>query len=407
MANIRPHKNKSGEVVSYYIQICLGRDEQYKPIFKTKTIKRPKGLTPAREHKEVERIADAWELEQRKEYQTNHSVIDKEKIPFAVFVKEHWIPDHVMDGSHTPKGVRFFEDTSNKLIAYFGPRKKLAAITTEDCKRYIGWMRTEAKQKSGKPYSQATIKHQYDTLRNILKYAERMDYIDRDPTIKLSEKEKPKVDNPVIEFLPPEQAKRFMDCLKQENIFWQTLVTILITSGLRRGEAVGLQWQDIDMDEYTITVQRSVSIDKNSENKIHIGKTKTGKNRTVPTTKNVCEMLQSLKTEYEKIGYAVLPTAFIFHSKDDPYKPIYPTHVTMWLRRFVTRNDLPKVSPHDLRHTAATLALESGANLKEVQELMGHSNPATTMKYYSGVTDEAKRRTVDGIERLLTSQPAT
>ena len=65
------------------------------------------------------------------------------------------------------------------------------------------------------------------------------------------------------------------------------------------------------------------------------------------------------------------------------------------------RHGLPDASPHDLRHSAATLALESGADLKQVQELLGHKDASTTLSFYAGVTEAAKRRTVEGIEGLL------
>ena len=61
----------------------------------------------------------------------------------------------------------------------------------------------------------------------------------------------------------------------------------------------------------------------------------------------------------------------------------------------------PESKSHDLRHTAATLALESGADLKQVQELLGHKDPSTTMGFYTGVTEEAQRRTIEGIESLI------
>ena len=59
------------------------------------------------------------------------------------------------------------------------------------------------------------------------------------------------------------------------------------------------------------------------------------------------------------------------------------------------------MSPHDLRHTAASLALESGAGIKEISELMGHSDIGTTSKFYAALTQEAKRRTVEGIGNVL------
>ena len=65
------------------------------------------------------------------------------------------------------------------------------------------------------------------------------------------------------------------------------------------------------------------------------------------------------------------------------------------------RHGLPNVSPHDLRHTAATLALESGADLKQIQQLLGHRDASTTLQFYAGVTEERQRQTVEGIENLL------
>jgi integrase len=113
-------------------------------------------------------------------------------------------------------------------------------------------------------------------------------------------------------------------------------------------------------------------------------------------------MLMELKAEQQKkYGGVLLPAAFIFCTEANPFLPVYPTEPTRFQRKFVKRHKLPNVSPHDLRHTAATLALESGANLKEVQELLGHSDPATTMAFYTGVSEEAQRRTVEGIESLI------
>ena len=96
-----------------------------------------------------------------------------------------------------------------------------------------------------------------------------------------------------------------------------------------------------------------------------------------------------------------MDSAYIFSTPEDPYRPLYPTTPTKWQASFVKRHKLPKVSPHDLRHTAATLALESGANLKDVQNLLGHKDPATTMKFYAGISKNRQRVTAAGIESLI------
>lgn len=75
--------------------------------------------------------------------------------------------------------------------------------------------------------------------------------------------------------------------------------------------------------------------------------------------------------------------------------------MTAWVHDFEVRHNLPKVSPHDLRHTAATLALQSGANLKTVQDLLGHADFKTTATYYTGITKEVQHETAAAVEALV------
>ena len=306
-----------------------------------------------------------------------------------------------MDGTHTPSSISFYKYMSDDLVSYFG-RKKLNSIDAEAVKRYIKFLNTEATSKNGEPLAPTTIQHHFGTLRNIMQYARRFHYIQFDPCQDLSQKEKPHRGKKKVDFLPPAQAQRFIQCVADEPLYWQCLLNVLITTGLRRGEAVGLQWGDIDSDKLTISISRNVSIDKDSPEKYHIGDTKTGEDRVVPISLRLYTLLMSFKREQEsKYQAALMPSAFIFCSDANPYAPLYPTTVTRHVSKFIKRHNLPNVSPHDLRHTAATLALESGADLKQVQELLGHKDASTTMQFYAGVTDEAKRRTVEGIESII------
>lgn len=399
---ITVNKNKSGEVISYRFRCCVGRDDEYKQVWRSVTVPRPEGLTPAREQKEIDRQYDAWSEQVKADYNRSHVKEDKNKITLTSFVKNHWWPDHVMDGTHEPKTVDFFAYTSNNILAYFGPRKQLRQIDAEAVKRYIKYLNTEAVTSRGAPYSKSTVQHHFNTLRNIMEYAVRFHYIPVDPCRELSQKEKPKLDSKKVDFLDPNDARRFMKCLEDEPLYWQCYFNVLITTGVRRGEAVALQWRDIDADKLILTIERNVTVDKNSPDKRHIGTPKTGEARTVPLSPRVYAMLKRFQHEQEQRFGAVLhPNAFIFCAANDPFVPVYPTEPTRRLRKFITRYHLPNVSPHDLRHTAATLALESGADLKQVQQLLGHSDPSTTLKFYTGVTEEAQRRTVEGIESLI------
>ena len=91
----------------------------------------------------------------------------------------------------------------------------------------------------------------------------------------------------------------------------------------------------------------------------------------------------------------------MFSNAEDPYWPLYPTTVTAWVHDFEVRHELPKVSPHDLRHTAATVALQSGANLKTVQDMLGHADFKTTATYYTGITEETRHETAAAVEALV------
>ncbi len=408
MHGIEIKRNKDGDIIAFKFRCCVGRDELCKQIWRTATVS-PDDVRledyPRFKKKYYDALIDIkreWDKQQKAEYERTHSKEDKARITLFDFVKGHWWPDHVMDGSHTPSSIAFYRNMSNDILSYFGDKKRLADIKMEDIKRYTKYLNTEAKTKRGEPLSSTTKVRHYQTLKNIINYALRFGYLKEDPCKMLTINDKPTKDSKQIDFLSPKDAQRFIKALEEEPLFWRTFETVLITCGLRRGEALGLQWDDIDKEKLEIRVCRNITIDQNAAEKYHVGKPKNGKERTVPLSPRVYSLLMSLKLETEeKIHAKLTPRSYIFCSSSSPYRPTYPTEPTRWQSKFVKRHSLPNVSPHDLRHTAATLALEGGADLKQVQELLGHEDPATTMAFYAGVTEEAKRRTVEGIEKVI------
>ena len=268
---------------------------------------------------------------QKEDFEKTRSKESKDKITFADFVNKHWWPDHVEDGSHTPSTISFYRHMADDLLTYFGPRKRLVQIDAEAVKRYVKYCNTEAKTKRGEPYKPTTTAHHYNTLRSVLEYARRFRYIQFNPCSDLSQKEKPKRGKKSIDFLTPDEAIAFLSAAETEPLFWKAFLNLLITTGLRRGEAVALQWGDIDPEKLTITIQRNVTIDKSSPDKIHVGPTKTGETRTVPVPPRVLALLMALKQEQQNRFKAVMmPTAYVFSSTADAYKPIYPTEPTRW-----------------------------------------------------------------------------
>ena len=163
-----------------------------------------------------------------------------------------------------------------------------------------------------------------------------------------------------------------------------------------------MQWGDIDLEQKTVQVVRNVIRDTKSETGIYIGTPKTEDGaRTIALSSYLMGLLEGWRAEQTARRGMLLPTAYVFSNAEDPYWPLYPTTVTAWVHDFAMKHDLPKVSPHDLRHTAATLALQSGANLKTVQDMLGHADFKTTATYYTGTTKETRHETAAAVEALV------
>ena len=105
--------------------------------------------------------------------------------------------------------------------------------------------------------------------------------------------------------------------------------------------------------------------------------------RTIPVVPSTLALLKQLQKQQEREHPATLLTrAFVFSSPGDPFEPRDPSAITRHMKRFVQRAGLPDVSPHDLRHSCASLLLSSGADIKSVQEILGHADASTTLNFY-------------------------
>lgn len=423
---------KTGKPICYKWTALLGRDEHTKKQIRLTKRVELYGLTPARERDRQQKEADAWEEKERAEYEKSTKKTpeelrrekrEKESITLEDFIDKHWITEHVEDGKHTPDSIAFFRSMSADIKRYFNsayPGMKLIEMDKAKVLAFLSYLRKDAKTKKGTPYSAATIQHYFSTLRNILEYAVYIEYLTENPCKKLKASDRPRREQKEIEFLDEDQAVDFLACLESEKeaeywkknngdvLFWKCMVNILITTGLRRGELVGLQWGDVDKKNMTFHIRRNVTVDtsnkgeKDPAKKIHIGELKGKEGRIAPLSKYVLGLLTEYRrAQQEKYGALLLPNSYIFCRADNPMLPLYPTEPTRLMKKFITRHKLPDMSPHDLRHTAGYLAIESGASVKDIQQLLGHKDPALTLRYYIGVKQTAAQRTVEGIEGIL------
>jgi integrase len=214
-------------------------------------------------------------------------------------------------------------------------------------------------------------------LNLIFEYAHKHDYINSNPLQKV---DSPKLEKHKVDALSKNHVIQFFEELEALPLVTRLIYTLLLTTGMRRGECFGLQWGDIDFQNQTIKIQRNVTYSAN--NGIVVGRTKTeAGEREIPLTDRAIELLKAYMAQ-ERGLQPLTEESFLFHPSESTMIPRDPTYITKHMKKFMARIDLPDMSPHDLRHTCATMLLQSGADIKSVQDILGHTDASTTLNFY-------------------------
>lgn len=198
------------------------------------------------------------------------------------------------------------------------------------------------------------------------------------------------------------QASAFLAASREDPL--HPLWHLLVLEGLRRGEALGLRWKDVNWSRGTIHISQTVTADKNDKGKAIIQprtKTSTG-SRSVRLSDQSLEALRPhqvaqaehrAKTETWEDNDLVICTSV--------GTPINPNNVTRSYNRIVERGSLPRIRVHDLRHTSATLLLLQGVAAKVVSERLGHATVGITLDLYSHVLPDMQEDAARKISELF------
>ena len=227
---------------------------------------------------------------------------------------------------------------------------------------------------ANKPYSPKTIKSTIGLLSAAYNRAVKLGELNNNPCQAVT---LPKQQRPEINTLAPEEIARFMQCLELEEIDVKAAVMLALFCGLRRSEILGLTAEDINLDFKCLTVKRSRHVVDGAD-VIRAPKTKRSR-RTLALPPFVCDVLAELIEAHDKQDF-ITADALIQNGFG---QPLSPQALSSRLARFEKRNDLPSVSLHGLRHTYATLLINSGAvDIAQVSAELGHSNVSTTLNVY-------------------------
>lgn len=253
--------------------------------------------------------------------------------------------------------------------------------------------------------SHSTIIGIYVTLNQLLKMAYNDDTIDRNPIDKVQRPRQRKDEQKrEIEAFTSDELKIINEHLESEPLKWRAMIRLIEDTGIRRGEACGLKWENIDFSRNAALIKWNVCYTK--EKGIYIDTTKTGKEREVYFTPAVADLLKQYQAE--QISATRKRTARLIKDKKplDFEKvaipehvftekginaPMHPDSLNVFLRSFSKKCGI-KIHPHKLRHSFASLAITNGADVASVSEVLGHAQISTTLNMYTHANEESKRR---------------
>ena len=239
-----------------------------------------------------------------------------------------------------------------------------------------------------KKLANSTIIKIYTILSSIMRKAYRTGVIESNPMDRV-ERPKPRKEErkkKTPDTCSIEEVQRIWSCLGNEPLMWRALIHLLIDTGMRRGECCGLMWKNIDFKTGTITICQTVNytVDKG----VYVDTTKNGKTWTVDVAPYVLDLLRQLRVEQ---GRTTGFSQFVF-TKHNSTDPMHPQSPTGYLKKFEDKYGIKGLHPHKLRHSFASIAITSGADVASVSEILGHSDKAVTLRMYTHADEASKKR---------------
>lgn len=255
---------------------------------------------------------------------------------------------------------------------------------------------------TSKPLSDKTVLHHHRLISSILSTAVEWGVLFSNPCDRTKP---PKVAKKEPKYLDEIQSAILLDLLEKEPTDYKTMIRLLLFTGLRRGELLGLEWSDVDFDKCTLQVCRSSLYLPDMG--IFEDETKNAtSNRVIKLSQTALADLRAYKLwrmEHRfKMGDKWHDTNKVFTSYDG--KPLHPDTLSKWFKDFVTSHSdkLPYITIHSLRHTNATLQIAGGVPLTTVAKRLGHADTTTTSKIYAHAIKSADEAAAETLENLLT-----
>ena len=379
---------------TYRFTVYMGYELSGKQIRKTTTFVPPSGLT----QKKADKLAQEEYINFRNRCKGLYTL--KESMRFSELVEEYMY----LYAKNKLKPITVYNYEKHiqyHFMDYFG-NKKLKDITPNTISHFFVSHKTKRNGKM-QQLSNGNAKKLYCILQSLFSFAVSQGYIKETPCRNIILPPKDINEISKRSYLTIDEIPEFMKFFEEYSSF-NTIIKVLLLTGMRSGECLALQWEDIDFQKKKIYIHNTLT-DIGGKHFLTPPKT-TASIRYQYMGDFLVELLSKHKLEQEKLqaskGLSFLHPEMVFTSLTGNYKDRSSLHATF--KHTLKGTKFEFMTLHKLRHTNATLLLNNGVDLKIVSEHLGHSNISITGDIYTSILDNSKIKTAITIEQILMSK---
>lgn len=309
--------------------------------------------------------------------------------------------DQWLEGIKPSVRERTYLNYSDMIRLHISPqigRRKLTELSISDVQRLLSGITSK---RDDKPISPKMVRHIHACLRAALNDAMRQELIYRNVAALVSA---PKVETKEVKPMTEEQVRAFLESIKDNRL--EALYHVAVRLGMRRGEILGLEWKDVDLDARTLRVTQQVQRIGKS---LVVSAPKTERSRrTLPLTDDeLVDVLRKHHARQREIrfrkGTSWPQNDLVFVSSDGT--TLEPRNVLREFQALLAAAGLPRFRFHDLRHSAATIMLSNGVEMKAVADFIGDSYKVAS-ETYTHTTQESLRDAGKRVEIALRKKAA-
>ncbi|MFT3851364.1 MAG: site-specific integrase [Ilumatobacteraceae bacterium] len=309
-----------------------------------------------------------------------------DRITLGDYLTERWLPTKRAQLRRSTFDS-YTRNVDNHVVPRIG-NIALQKLTPEDLDEFYAGLLQDGRlngKKTGKPrgLSVKTVRYIHTIIRKALADAQRKGSVQRNVADLADAPKLSSVPRRPMKVWTAEQLRSFIEGITDNRLY--PAIYLASSTGMRRGEVLGIRWEDIDLEGLRLSVRHTVL---NVAYEIEISEVKTDMSRRTvdldPRTVTVLRAWRKTQLQ-ERVALGLRPKDDSLVFADPDGSPVHPDLFSQTFDRLVADADVPRIRFHDLRHTHATILLKEGVPAKVVSERLGHANVAFTMSVYQHI----------------------